>query len=436
MISALNLWAIRRDPLGFLMRVADEYGDLAYFKAGPRSVYLLNHPDYIRDVLITHNRNFVKTENMQYMKRLLGNGLVTSEGEFHLRQRRLAQPAFHRERIAGYGAMMIDRAMHMSDGWKDCETRDISREMTNLTLAITAKTLFDADVEPEADELGDALTESMYSLIRLSLPSTQIMERLMLPNPATRRFRKARERLDATIYRIIDEHRRSGEDRGDLLSMLIKARDEDGDGAGMTDEQLRDEAMTIFMAGHETVANALTFTWYLLSQHPEIEAKLVDEIGRVLQGEPPTIEAYPHLVYTEMVFAESMRLYPPAWIIARRALEDYQINGYHIPAGSILVTCPYVTHHDKRYFPYPFRFDPERWTPEAKESRPKFSYYPFGGGPRLCIGEHFAWMEGVLVLATIAQKWRLRLLAKEPVEALPVIIMRPKDGLKMKLEIR
>ncbi|HEY7179996.1 MAG TPA: cytochrome P450, partial [Blastocatellia bacterium] len=234
----------------------------------------------------------------------------------------------------------------------------------------------------------------------------------------------------------INERRASGEDRGDLLSMLIQARDEEGDGTGMTDKQLRDEAMTIFLAGHETTANALTWTWYLLSQHPEIEARFHAEVDDVLKGAPPAAEDFPRLRYTEMVLAEAMRLYPPAWIISRRALGDYQIDGYAIPARSILVMSQYVTHHDARFFPDPFRFDPERWRPEARESRPKFSYFPFGGGPRVCIGESFAWLEGALVLATIAQRFRMRLAPDQQVELRPIITLRPKYGMRMILEAR
>ncbi len=433
-IPGANFIAIRRDPIRFLTGLAEQYGDLVYFKLGPQPVFLLNNPDYIRDALVTHNRNFMKGEGLQRAKRLLGEGLLTSEGEFHLRQRRLAQPAFHRQRIAGYAATMVEYAARTRDEWRAGETRDIAREMMRLTLAIAGKTLFDADVESEADEIGEALTTTFALFNRVSLPFAQWLDRL--PLPATKRFQKARQRLDSTIYRIINERRAAAVDRGDLLSMLIAARDDEGDGTGMTDEQLRDEAMTIFLAGHETTANALTWTWYLLSQHPEVAARFHAEIDEALKGRLPSAEDFPRLRYTEMVLAESMRLYPPAWLIGRRALSDYQINGYRIPARSILLLSQFVTHHDARFFPDPFRFDPERWTPEARESRPKFSYFPFGGGPRLCIGEHFAWMEGVLVLATIAQRFRMRLAPGHPVEMQPLVTLRPKHGMKLILEAR
>jgi cytochrome P450 len=433
-VPGANLFALRRDPIGFLMKLAKEYGDLAYFKLGQQPVFLVNNPDYIRDVLVTHNKNFMKGEGLQRAKRLLGEGLLTSEGEFHLRQRRLAQPAFHRQRIAGYAATMVEYAARMRDEWRPGETRDVAREMMRLTLAIAGKTLFDAEVEGEADEIGTALTTTFEMFNRVMMPFAQVLDRL--PLPSVKRFQRAKERLDATIYRIINERRASGEDRGDLLSMLIAARDVEGDGSGMTDEQLRDEAMTIFLAGHETTANALTWTWYLLSQHPEVEARFHAEVDEVLNGGLPSAEDFPRLRYTEMVLAESMRMYPPAWTIGRRALGDYSLGGYVIPARSILLTSQYVTHHDPRYFPEPFRFDPERWTPEAKESRPKFSYFPFGGGPRVCIGESFAWMEGALVLATMAQKWRLLLAPGHQVELQPLVTLRPKHGMKMIFERR
>lgn len=433
-LPGANIIGIRRNPIQFLTRIAEKYGEVAYFKLGPQPVFLLNNPDHIRDVLITHNKNFMKGEGLQRAKRLLGEGLLTSEGEFHLRQRRMAQPAFHRGRIAGYGSTMVAYASRQSRSWQPGEERDIAREMMHLTLAIAGKTLFDADVETEADEIGDALSDAMRLFNYLTLPFSRLLERL--PIPAMNRFRQARHRLDETIYRIIRERRESGEDRGDLLSMLIQARDTEGDGTGMTDEQLRDEAMTIFLAGHETTANALAWTWYLLSQNPEAEAKFHAEVDEVLGGRTATAEDYPRLRYTEMVFAESMRMYPPAWIIGRRALNDYRINGYHIPARSIILMSQYVMHHNSAYFPDPDRFDPERWTPEAREARPKFSYFPFGGGPRLCIGEHFAWMEGVLVMATLAQKWRMRLVSGHPVEMQPIVTLRPKHGMRMTLERR
>jgi cytochrome P450 len=388
----------------------------------------------IKDVLVTHAHKFEKGRGLQLAKRLLGEGLLTSEGDFHRRQRRLAQPAFHRQRIMSYGKVMVECADRIAERWRDGIVFDVAPEMSRLTLSIVGKTLFDADVESEAAEIGEALTETIRIWRMSTLPFGEWLEKL--PLPSTRRFKAARARLDATIYGFIEEHRAAGVDRGDLISMLLLARDAEGDGGGMTDEQLRDEAMTIFLAGHETTANALIWTWFLLAQNPDVEACLLGELKRVLSGRNPTVEDLPQLAYTEMVLAESMRLFPPAWIIGRRALQDYDVASYVIPAGSLVLTSQYVMHRDPRYFPNPDRFDPMRWSPEIRATRPKFSYFPFGGGPRLCLGEPFAWMEGVLVLATLAQRWQMELVPGHPVEPHPLITLRPKFGMRMLLRSR
>jgi cytochrome P450 len=430
-----NFIAFRRDPLTFLQAASRALGDVVYFKMGPQNVYLLNHPDYIKDVLVTHNQNFIKGRALQRSKRLLGEGLLTSEGEAHRRQRRLAQPAFHKKRVATYGVMMTDFAERTSARWSDGETLDVSQEMMRLTLGIVGKTLFDADVESEAQEIGESLSALMELFNAMLLPFSELLEKL--PLPQNRRFVTAKERLDATIYRMIDERRRTGEDRGDLLSMLLLAQDEEGDGKGMTDQQVRDEALTIFLAGHETTANALTWTWYLLSQNPDVEAKLHEELNSVLKGNRvPTFEDVPKLRYTEMVLAESMRLYPPAWAIGRLALNDYEVGGYKVPAGSLVLMSQYVMHRDERYYQDPTHFDPERWTTEARDSRPTYSYFPFGGGPRRCVGEGFAWMEGILLISSLARNWRMRLVPNHPVETRPVITLRPKHGMRMTLSRR
>src|SRR5215204_7646973 len=291
----------RRDPLALLTRVAREYGDVARFSAATQAVYLLNHPDYIRDVLVTHHARFKKGRALQRAKRLLGEGLLTSEGDFWRRQRRLAAPAFHRQRISSYAETMVEYAEKTSARWRDGETFDVSGEMMRLTLAVVGKTLFDADVESDADEVGAALAEVMSLFGYLMLPFSELLEKL--PLPPRRRFERARARLDAVIYRIIEERRREGLDRGDLLSTLLHAVDEEGDRTGMTDEQLRDEAMTIFLAGHETTANVLAWTWYLLSQHPEIERRVHDEVDRVLGDRAATVADLGELKYCESVFA-------------------------------------------------------------------------------------------------------------------------------------
>src|ERR1044071_364390 len=398
-LPGLAFLSFTRDPLGFLRGVAREHGDVVYFSGMSDDFYLLNNPDYVKDVLVPPHARFMKGRGLQRAKRLLGEGLLTSEPPLHRRQRRLAQPAFHKQRINAYASLMVDYAVRLErERWREGRTLDVAQEMMHLALTIVGKTLFGSETEAEAEEVRDALTASMASFARFMMPFAELLGRL--PLPANRRFEQSRARLDRIIYRIIEERRASGEDRGDLLSMLLKAQDEEGDGGGMTDEQLRDEAMTIFLAGHETTANALAWTWYLLSQNPEAEAKLHAELEDVLAGRPPAAEDFPRLRYTEMVFAESMRLYPPAWILGRRALEEFEVGGYLVPRGALVILSPYVMHRDPRFWPDPERFDPERFTPEAKASRPQFAYFPFGGGPRRCIGEGFAWVGGGRVGAT------------------------------------
>jgi cytochrome P450 len=430
-----HLLAMRRDPLAFLTGIARKYGDVARFRMGPVDLFLVNRPEWIRDVLVTHAASFHKGRGLERAKRLLGEGLLTSEDPVHLRQRRMMQPAFHHQRIAGYGEVMVEHAERLTGGWRERETRDVAHEMTLLTLGIVGRTLFDADVEAEAEEIGEALTAAL-DLFRqtLTLPFFHLIDRL--PLPGNRRFARAKARIDATIYRLIAERRRAPGGRSDLLSMLLAASDTEGDGAGMSDTQVRDEAITIFLAGHETTANALAWTWHLLSQNPEAEARMHAELDAILGGRAPRVEDLPRLVYTEMVLAESMRLFPPAWILGRRAMEPYAIGGFDVPVRSIVVASQWVTHRDPRYFPDPERFDPERWRPEVKEARPKFSYFPFGGGPRVCIGEGFAWMEGILVLATIGRRWRLRLVPGQQIVPSPGITLRPRDGILMTLEKR
>ncbi|HEY0241177.1 MAG TPA: cytochrome P450 [Gemmatimonadaceae bacterium] len=425
---------IARNPLAMMISMQREHGDIAHWRIGPQNIYLFSHPDLIRDVLVTNQKNFHKSRGLERARRLLGNGLLTSEDEFHLRQRRLAQPAFHRARIAAYAATMVDYAERTAMRWQGGETVDMHREMMRLTLGIVARTLFDADVDEEAAEIGDALTHAFESFNLAMLPFTELLEKL--PIPPVRRFNAARDTLDRIIYGMIEERRMSGGDRGDLLSMLLLATDTEGDGTGMSDTQLRDEALTIFLAGHETTANALTWTWYLISQHPDVEAKLHREIDTALGDRAPGYEDLPSLPYTRMVLAESMRLYPPAWAIGRRALEPFEVRGYTIPRRSVVLMSQYIVHRLPGYFPSPERFDPERWTPEAQGARPKFSYFPFGGGARVCIGEQFAWMEGILLLAALARKWRMRLVPGHRVEVQPLITLRPRHGMKMTLEKR
>jgi cytochrome P450 len=428
-----SLLDFRRDPLSFLTRVQRAHGDVAAFRFGPRRLYLLSHPDLVRDVFVTHHRNFIKSLALQRARVLLGTGLLTSEGEFHLRQRRMAQPAFHRDRVAALAATMADYAGRAAEGWRAGREMDVVREMNRLTLAIAGDTLFGADVEGEAEEVARALDAALGMFDRLTNPFGILLDRL--PLPGTIRLRRARAALDATIYGIIERRRASAVDRGDLLSLLLAARDDEGDGGGMTDEQLRDEALTLFLAGHETTANALAWSWHLLAANPEAEARLHAEVDAVVGDRLPTADDYPRLPYTRAVFAESMRLYPPAWTVGREPLEDFAAGGYRIPAGTVVMMSPWVVHRDPRWWPDPERFDPGRWAPEAEAALPRFAYFPFGGGPRKCIGEGFAWMEGVIVLATLARRWRLRPSPGAVVTTAPSITLRP-AGMRMRAEAR
>ncbi len=424
---------LRRDRIEFLTAQA-ALGDVTTFRMGPARVYFINNPDLIRDVLVVNADKYIKGRALQRSKRLLGNGLLTNEGADHLRQRRMIQPAFHRTRIAEYARSMVSYSEKMAETWHDGDVRDIDREMMNLTLQIVGKTLFDADVIDDAGNVGKAMETIIGMFNFLVLPFSEVLEKL--PLPQTKRFDRARKSLDNIIYKIIDERRASGEDRGDLLTMLLLAQDED-DGGTMTNEQVRDEVMTLFLAGHETTANALTWTWYLLSQNPEKEAKFHAEIDDVLNGRVPSMDDVPQLKYTEAVLAESMRLYPPAWAIGRCAVEDHELGGYTVPKGSTVLCSPYILHHDARFWENANEFIPERWETQCiKEAGQKNIYIPFGGGVRRCIGESFAWMEGILLLATIARKWKLSLAPNQQIGLKPLITLRPKYGMRMEIQKR
>ena len=430
-LSPLNQLIYRpgRNPLEFFTNLARTYGDIAAYRMGGEQIFFVNAPQYVRDILVTHNRLFMKGRGLQRTKRLLGEGLLTSEDPIHLRQRRLMQPAFHRDRIAAYAATMVSYADRLRSGWSDGATFDMAHEMSHLTLLIVGKTLFDADVESQARDVGEAMTGLMNSFWTLMLPFGEQLQRL--PIPHLRRGRKARERLDAIVYGLIRERRANLGDRGDLLSMLLMAQDDEDKGRGMTDRQVRDEAMTIFLAGHETTANALTWTWYLLSQFPDVERRLHEEIDRVLGGRLPTVADVDRLPYTMRIVTESMRLYPPAWLLGRRAIDEYRIGGYRLPPRSIIIMSQWIVHRDPRHYRDPEQFDPDRWTPEFKAALPRFAYFPFGGGPRQCIGESFAWMELVLLVATIAQRWTFDLVPGHPVVPQAAVTLRPKHGMKM-----
>jgi cytochrome P450 len=411
------LRTLERDPLGLLAEIRS-FGTIAYARIGPQPVFLVSEPDVIERVLVSRDV-FNKGRALERSKQLLGEGLLTSEGDFHLRQRRLVQPAFHRPRIHGYARAMVEHAERWSSRQIAGARVDLSREMNRLTLAIVARTLFDADIESEADEIGASLTSILEQFKLAVLPWSAILDRLPLPRRF--RFERARKALDRVVYRLIEEHRASGADRGDLLSMLLSAQD---GGAGMTDVQVRDEAMTLMLAGHETTANALTWTWKLLSQHPGCAERLADEARQVCGDVPPTPDAVQALSYTRRVLAEGMRLYPPAWLLGRRAMSSWPLGEFTVPPGAIVLMSQWLMHRDARFFPEPLRFDPDRWQPEREAIRPKYSYFPFGGGNRMCIGDSFAWTEGVLVLATIARRWRV-VVDPAPVDLWPGITLRP-----------
>lgn len=421
----------RNAPLAALHELAG-YGDLVYFRFAWRHAYFVNWPDGIRDVLVTHADRHLKGLGLQRSKQLLGEGLVTSEGELHHRERRLIQPAFAKARLTAYGRIMADLALAARERWRDGEIVDMAREMMHLTMAIAAKTLFDAEVGSEADEVG----RSLATIVAMFDPNPPFWVRLaeqMPYSPRRRRFDAARERLDTVIYRMIAERRADPGDHDDLLARLLAAHDEQGK---MSDAQLRDELMTLFLAGHETTASALSWALHLLSIHPEAMARLAAEVDEVLAGAAPTPEDLPRLPYTEGVFSEALRLYPPAFLLGRIVERGYELGGHEIPAGSVVFLSQHVMHRDPRFWPDPERFDPDRWRPEQKAERPRYAYFPFGAGLRQCMGDQFAWLEGTLVLAAIAQRWQVHAVAGSKVAPRAQFLLRPRNGVPLRLELR
>jgi len=433
--TGLKRWSLgplnNGDPLKYFTGLMREYGDIVSLRVLNFRILLLNHPDHIEDVLVNHPRKFIKGRVLLANKRVFGRGLLTSEGDFWLRQRRLAQPAFHRARIAGYASTMVEFTERLLHEWQDGEERDIHKEMMRLTLQIVGKTLFDADVERDAQDIG----KSMELLLELSANFRRtIFIPHWVPTPTNLRMERAIRQIEKVLYRMIAEKRASGRDSGDLLSMLLAAQDEDG--SRMTDQQLRDEAITLFLAGHETTANTLSWTWWLLAQNPDVEAKLHSELRTVLAGRSPSLDDLPKLVYTNHIITESMRLYPPAWGTARTAIEDHEIAGYTVPRGSGVSFAQWTVHRDPRWYDAPEEFRPERWDGDLLKRIPRFAYFPFGGGPRQCIGNSFALMEAALTLATIAQQYRFRLVPGHAVVPLASITLRPRYGIRVVLESR
>jgi cytochrome P450 len=423
----------QRDQLAFVTRMPREFGDVVRTRFLYAPCYFVSHPDIIEQVLQTKNREFVKPISFRtpFFRRLIGTGLLTSEGDFWRRQRRLAQPAFHRDRVNAYGETMVAYADRLTDEWRDGEARDLHAEMMRLTMEIVARTLFSADVSgADAEEVKRALKEIAEPFTHQATFKWILDNRL--PTPAHRRFMRTAEKLDGIIFRIIRARRESGEDAGDLLSMLLQARDEEGDRTGMTDKQLRDELMTLFLAGQETTALALTWGWRLLTQHPGAEARLHEEIDEVLEGgRAPRTEDLARLRYAESVIKESMRLYPPAWGVGREAVRDVEIGGYLIPKRAQVFMMSYAVQRDPRFWREPEAFRPERWQNGETKDLPKFAYFPFGGGPRLCIGNQFAMMEAILCLATIARRFRFTPAPGSRAAPVPGMSLRPRDGLQV-----
>jgi cytochrome P450 len=393
------------------------------------TAYFIFNPADIESLLTTQARSFRKAASLRspFFHRLVGNGLVTSEGDFWRRQRRLAQPAFHRHRISSYGDVMVRYADRTLQNWQPGEERDISQDMTRLTLEIVVKTLFNADVSNDADHVRQVLSEIVKPFASQATVKWILDNRL--PTPAHRRYSNAVKEIDEIVFRIIAERRATGYDQGDLLSMLLQAQDEDG--TQMTDTQLRDEVMTLFLAGHETTALALSWSWYLLATNPDSERKFHDELDQVLAGRIPEVSDLPKLTYTEMIAKEAMRLYPPAYAIGREAIEDCELGGFRVPRGTQLFAFQWTTHRDPRFFADPDKFEPERWIAERVERLPRYAYFPFGGGPRQCIGNYFAMMEIVLLLATIGRRFKFSLVPDHKVEVLPVLSLRPKNGIRV-----
>lgn len=426
--------AIQRDALGMILRYQQQYGDVFILQMQEQQMYFIADADFAHEVLVKQADKFQKdsdyTDTKRGLARFLGTGLLTSNGEFWKRQRKLVAPALHARRIEAYAQTMTDYAVNRIAAWRDGDTLDIAREMNAVTMRIVAKTLFNTEVEADIHSVADAMAaiQDKFMASPLDLLPTWI------PFPRELRARRANHDLDALVYRIISEWRTESQDHGDLLSMLLLAETEDGQ--RMSDKQARDEIVTLFLAGHETTANTLNWTWLLLSQNPDVEAKLHAELDTVLGGRVPTLADLKQLPYTEMVIKESLRLYPPAWGYSREALEDVRIGDVVIPKGSSAQIFTYGLHHNPKYWDNPEQFQPERFSTENESRFPRYAYLPFGGGPRVCIGNSFAMMEAQLILATMASRYRLTLAPDARVVLAPMITLFPKYGLKMQLHTR
>jgi cytochrome P450 len=424
-----NLIEFRKDPLGFYTACAHDYGDVARFRIAHVNVYLLSNPELIEDVLVKHNSNFIKGRVIRSNRILLGNGLLTSEGDFWRRQRRLSQPAFHRERIAEYARVITHFVSRMMAGWQDGDIRDIQQDMKRLTTEVIARILFDADVTEEAAEIGSALKVAREELAARMSSGLLIPEHI--PTPGNLRFKRAVGRLDKIVLGIIQQRRENESGGADLLSALLAAQDTDG--SKMDDHQLRDEVMTLFVAGHETTALALTWALFLLAEHPEVMVRMGTEVSEVIGTRIPEFHDIPRLRYADMVAKEVLRLYPPSWTIPRQAIRDCEIHGYFVPAGTSVTASQWVMHRHPRFFDDPNQFKPERWDKDLEKNLPLFVYFPFGGGPRQCIGQSLAMTEMILALAMLVRAFDFELQAEPPVTPWPSLTIYPRNGIRIRV---
>ena len=427
--------AIQKNPLAYLMDSVATYGNLVKYRAGSTDAFLVNEPAHIRHILQDNHRNYTKN-TIQYnqLAAITGRGLLTSDGEAWLRQRRLAQPAFHRRRLERLGDTIVNATANMLGHWETYAQRqeplDIDEEMMRLALEIVGKALFSIDLRRDAQALTHATLTALDHIVYRSSHFLALPDGV--PTPRNRRFKAALRTLDQAVYALIDQRRRSADPPDDLLTLLLTARDEET-GAGMTERQVRDEIMTMLIAGHETVASALTWCWFLLSQHPNVVQAAQEEIETVVGERPPTVEDLPRLGRSAQIFAETLRLYPPAWLITRQAQAADELDGQPIPAGSLIIISPYVIHRHPGYWENPEHFDPNRFDSGQADALERFAYIPFGGGPRLCIGDRFATLEAQLIIAQVLQRYQLDLVARHPVDLAPLVTLRPKHGLLVTL---
>ena len=429
---------LRFDLIGLLQEAAT-YGDVSTVSVNPTLIYLVNHPELNREILVTnHQKTGRSATAFETVRWMMGDGLVASTGAFHLKQRRMIQPRFHRRYIEHYAGAMTEISSRKARQWQDAAKVDMEQEMRELTLQIVAKALFDIETSDVVRRVGDSFAETdRYMYLRLTQPV--FLRRLFhrLPVPSTRRFMAARAYLDELIYGLVRERRQSGAEGDDLLCMLLQVRYEDAEGeddGGMSDELVRDEAVSLYIAGHDTTATTLAYAFYLLSQNPEVERRFHAELDDVLGDRDATLDDLPNLPLTDQIVTETLRLYPPFWALGRMAFEPIELGGHHVPPGVAVMVAPLITHRDPRWYNAPLEFRPERWTDEFRSELPRFAYFPFGGGPHQCIGEGFAWMEAKLALATLCRRWRADALGKA--EIVPRITIKVKGGMPMRLERR